>query len=712
MSSQGKEILGKLCDVIALQQELEAVKKERDALLNEKKEWSDERIVLRGELKSVYTKVEYNLSKFFSSSQVEHMLHGTCIKRWSDDDISKSIALRNLSPKAYRYLKEVWQFPLPSVTTLNRWASKFNSEPGILKSVLNLLEHEAKDMREEDRLCVLSFDECSVAHEWVYDKKTDTLIDPKNRAMCVMIRGLVKQWKQLVYYDFDCCLTKEILYDIIQNVESTGFIVLAMVSDLSPTNIRLWKDLGICMDNPSFCNPAAPDRNVHVFADAPHLVKLIRNNFLDSGFTLANGSCVTSDCVKEIIFQSISDLKTAPKLSERHITVQGVKRMSVKLATQLLSETTAKTIQYFGGKGVLKSKDWKETSKFISIVDAWFDVMNSRVLYDRKPSRNAYGIQLGHQDSVLEEMITIAKSMKITRRNHLYQFQRGLVVSSQSLQNLYEMVKEKYGLTYILTYRLNQDGLEHFFGYIRQMGSAYDHPSPLSFKHRVRAHLLGKDSKLMGSKYNVITENNDVPMISDSFSKDMLSISDSENSVTDSLQNELSLSAVILTNLHIDDIDDPYISDGKENQDFPDDSIPFLNLGSEMKKEGLRYFGGYIAFKFPQHEFLGSHVTSQNNSWNAVASWKPGSLMTPSESFWCDLQKMEHLFLCYHGQKSLTPGRNTTEKLTMEICRHVTLPQEVIRFFARTRMFFRMRNLNRNLRLHKSENRKYSKLVK
>ncbi len=74
--------------------------------------------------------------------------------------------------------------------------------------------------------------------------------------------------------------------------------------------------------------------------------------------------------------------------------------------------------------------------------------MNSRVLFDRKPSRNAYGIQLAQQDSVLEEMITIAKSMKITGRNHLYQFQRGLVVSSQALQNLYEMVKEKYGLTY------------------------------------------------------------------------------------------------------------------------------------------------------------------------------------------------------------------------------------------------------------------------
>ncbi len=85
---------------------------------------------------------------FFSPSEVEHMLNGTCIRRWSDDDISKCIALRNLSPKAHRYLKEVWQLPLPSVTTLDRYASKFNKEPGILKAVLNLLQHEVKDMCE------------------------------------------------------------------------------------------------------------------------------------------------------------------------------------------------------------------------------------------------------------------------------------------------------------------------------------------------------------------------------------------------------------------------------------------------------------------------------------------------------------------------------------------------------------------------------------
>lgn len=85
------------------------------------------------------------------------------------------------------------------------------------------------------------------------------------------------------------------------------------------------------MDNSLFCNPAV-DRNVYVFADEL-LVKLIRNNLLDSGFTFADGSYVTSGCVIVIILKSISYLKTAHKLTERHIAAQGVKRMNVKLAT-------------------------------------------------------------------------------------------------------------------------------------------------------------------------------------------------------------------------------------------------------------------------------------------------------------------------------------------------------------------------------------------
>ena len=256
----------------SLQEELEAIKKQRDVLLAEKEEWTKERMSLKGEIESVVRKTRFSLCKLFSGSQVDYILSGIPIKRWTDEDMSNELTLRCLSPKAYRYLREMCKFPYPSKSTLNRRMSNVDVEPGVLTALLNILKCRAKEMTEPDRLCILSFDECSIAHAWSYDKGTDTLYSPKDRAQCVMIRGLVQPWRQLVFYDFDSNMTKEILFDLIEKIEAAGFNVVGMVSDLGPTNVKLWKTLGLGIENCSFRNPAAPDRDVYVFADAPHLI--------------------------------------------------------------------------------------------------------------------------------------------------------------------------------------------------------------------------------------------------------------------------------------------------------------------------------------------------------------------------------------------------------------------------------------------------------
>lgn len=149
--------------------------------------------------------------------------------------------------------------------------------------------------------------------------------------------------------------------------------------------MKLWNNIGIGIDNSSFKNPAAPDRDVFAFADAPHLIKLIRNNFLDSGFQLEEGKYANCACVRELIQGSGRDLKPTHRLAETHICVKGAKRMAV----QLLSETTAKALTYFGQRGLLHSMGWENTGQFMHLTDSWFDMFNSRVSYDDQCSRNA-----------------------------------------------------------------------------------------------------------------------------------------------------------------------------------------------------------------------------------------------------------------------------------------------------------------------------------
>lgn len=48
-----------------------------------------------------------------------------------------AISLRSVSPKAYRYLRNVKKMPLPCPSTLQNWVAQFNVLPGILKDVIN-----------------------------------------------------------------------------------------------------------------------------------------------------------------------------------------------------------------------------------------------------------------------------------------------------------------------------------------------------------------------------------------------------------------------------------------------------------------------------------------------------------------------------------------------------------------------------------------------
>lgn len=111
---------------------------------------------------------------------------------------------------------------------------------------------------------------------------------------------------------------------------------------------------------------------------------------------------VTSGCVRQLVKGSVKDLKIAFRLDDRHIDVQGVKIINVRLAARLMSETTAKSIRFLGEQGLLQSKHWKPTSDLLMLVAKWFDLFNSRTANAGKSSRDAYGCHLKEQNELLD----------------------------------------------------------------------------------------------------------------------------------------------------------------------------------------------------------------------------------------------------------------------------------------------------------------------
>lgn len=653
---------------------------------------------LKDEVRSELVKI---LDPVFTKTQISALIDKKVIRNWPDEDISSAITLRSLSSKCYDYLRTVKGIPLPGKSTLHERIQKFPCEPGILHSVLSLMKAKSETMAETERVAVLSFDEMSIGSEWTYDKSTDTVYEPHDKVMVFMLRGLVGNWKQPIYYNFDTSYSKDLLLNIIKEVETAGYPVVAIVHDLGPSNLHIWKDFDIdgTVGKCSFKNPFA-ERSIYVFADVPHLLKLIRNNFVDSGFKLRNGEHVSDTAVRELMSLKKTEYSLAHKLSEFHLNLFGQQRQRVKHAVQLLSESVSKAVMFLGEKGFIKSENFKSTAKYIELVDEWFDVMNSCRKYSDKSSRNGFGVNLDRQHKVLQEMISVTNTMRVenSRRKGLYQFQKGILLSSQSLTGLYNMMHELFGIEYILTRKLNQDCLEHFFGCIRQMDGTYDHPTPLTFKHRMRKLLSGREVELLAKKTNC----NEGEFEKFTTVAPFVSTVSEEAYGTHDLDKELYMTAASFKAMDLTFEAENELDDDTEGAALPEENTP----SNVIEEESLRYIGGYTARKF-SHKYPFLTDTDNEKARPLKETWieykSRGGLYSPSTLFYSELLTMRNIFLAIHGS-SLIPGKNCVTQLVEEMKLKVkNIPEEVICFFAKISIYFRMRELNRNLRMEKKK---------
>lgn len=142
-------------------------------------------------------------------------------------------------PKAYCYMKNVLQMVLPGLSTLRRWASTVNVEPGILSVVLYCMIAKRKCMPDIERLVVLTFEEIYINNKVAIDRKVEKVIGPHKTCQCVMIKSLFTSWKQPVYYQYYEAMDARTLNNIILQLHDGSYTVIAITSDMDPGNLKL-----------------------------------------------------------------------------------------------------------------------------------------------------------------------------------------------------------------------------------------------------------------------------------------------------------------------------------------------------------------------------------------------------------------------------------------------------------------------------------------
>ncbi|BFF90413.1 uncharacterized protein DMAD_08942 [Drosophila madeirensis] len=436
----------------------------------------------------VYKDLEISLRTIFTETQIKILKNKGKRAVFNATDMSAAICLHTAGPPAYYHLYRKG-FPLPSRATLLRWLSDVNISTGTLDVVIDLMENE--EMPEVDKLCVLSFDEMKVAAAFEHDSSADVDYEPSTYVQLAIARGLNKSWEQPVFFDFSTLMDADTLHSIINKLHKRGYPVVAIVSDLGAGNQTLWTELGISERKNWFTHPADEDLKIFVFSDSPHLIKLVRDQYVESGLII-NGKRLTKSTVQQTISHCAKpDVSMSFNITDNHLNIEPLAKQNIKLATQLFSNTTGSFIRRCNALGY-NVQNASETADLFKIINDWFAVFNSKSSTSNsiEPTQ-PYGKQIDIQRGILAKMSEIMSSEILGVGAHRLPFQKGIIVNNASLEGLYCYLSEKYEMQYIFTSRLSQDIVENFFIAMRPKGEQFEHPTPLQFKFMLRKYILG-----------------------------------------------------------------------------------------------------------------------------------------------------------------------------------------------------------------------------
>lgn len=298
-------------------------------------------------------------------------------RRFALEEKIAALSIFKQSPKGYRFLRNI--FILPAQQTLVKLIQRSNLKPGLNENIFSQLKKKAESMKTKEKLCILLFDEVSLKANVTYQERKDKmtgiidngherLAEFADHAQVFMVRGLMHNYKQPIYYSFSKSATKgpelaKQIKEVVTAVQEAGLIVVATVCDQGTNNRQALKLLlnetrGVYLrkeKEPKSNVILINDQEIIPLYDPPHLLKGIRNNLLNKNlkYTTKEGVTKTAKWSHiQLLYKEnpgYKGIRLMPKLTENHINPEKLNKMKVKFASQLFSRSVASNMGYLAG---------------------------------------------------------------------------------------------------------------------------------------------------------------------------------------------------------------------------------------------------------------------------------------------------------------------------------------------------------------------------
>lgn len=404
-----------------------------------------------------------------------------------------ALNLNFYSPKAYEYVRGVLKNRLPHQRTIRKWLQTTNCQPGFSAESLSALRKAVDEARLKGQklICNLTFDEMAIRERVEWDGNVSYgYVDFGNgcesgvKATQVLVFMLVcinRSWKLPVGYFPINSITaeqkKNLLIHCIQNVTETGVEISGVTFDGAASNVTLVRLLGSELDvskSEFYFTIGNSQTKIPLFLDVCHMFKLVRNTFAElSPLVDADGREIDwKYLVRLQELQETEGLHLGNKVKKAHIFFQKQK-MKVRLATQVMSKSVADALDFCRVELALPEFQGSEgTACFIRILNDIFDILNSRKINDFGFKQALSKGNIQYIRETIARSCNYISSLKFANGSLVIQHRRklgfvGLIVCLKNLEIIYARFIENEILSYIPTYKLNQDPVELFFSSLR-----------------------------------------------------------------------------------------------------------------------------------------------------------------------------------------------------------------------------------------------------
>lgn len=467
---------------------------------------------LKNVLKSSSSDINENHLEFIEE-QISFVTKKVNNFRYSNNTLIFSSLLFSLSPHAYIFARKSGNIILPHPSTIRSLCLKFNASPQIETIQCNFLgyiKQKFSHLESNDKIISLMLDEIHLKQ--YMDYKGGSIVglatnseNMASSAHVFMISSLMSAYKDVVHILPVKTMTAEILFNVIKAVivglEKIGFLVICIVTDNNSINRKAVSyfhssnDLKIVYPHPS-----DPTRPLFFLIDTVHLLKCIRNNWLNQKnpekcfYFPPFGHQVTEiqKDFKTASFKTLGELhkielnsivKYCYNMSFKALNPSNIERQNVKLVLKIFNEFVCQGLLELGRKYELQH--FQDTSDFIKIILNWWYIVNVKSPYKGIRLNNVYQSPLTNSEN--DEKIKFLNSFldwldtwekmgcstgSLSRETH-----SALKHSTYAILELADYCITELNFKYILPGKIQTDSLESRFGMYRQLAGSQYHIS-------------------------------------------------------------------------------------------------------------------------------------------------------------------------------------------------------------------------------------------